>query len=159
MCKLDILPCRIGQREFLCFFCTAGLIPALLSNECEWIFPCWTVIVLWGSLDKWHANQNKLWLDALLYVSQMISFCLSGWILDRMGYKVAESQKDVYFQTNHSEVFRQNDSFIEKCALRFGKWWYRLIIRTPFMIQKLIESVLQYSKKYYHSFVLHLHYV
>lgn len=66
-----------------------------------------------------------------IHVSQMISFCLSGWILDRMGYKVAESQKDVYFQTNHSEVFRQNDYFIEKCALRFGKWQYRLIIRTP----------------------------
>ncbi len=38
-------------------------------------------------------------LDALLHVSQMISVCLSGWILDRMGYEVAESQKDVYFQT------------------------------------------------------------
>ncbi len=60
-------------------------------------------------------------LDALLHVSQMISVCLSVWILDRMGYKVAEIQKDVYFQTNHSDVFRQNDSFIEKMCFEVWK--------------------------------------
>ncbi len=60
---------------------------------------------LWGSLDNDMQIQHKLCWDALLHGSQMISVCLSVWILDRMGYKVAEIQKDVYFQTNHSDVF------------------------------------------------------